>query len=394
MTDGNIPVSQEGQNKKPPVSLEAEKLKLERFKVWGKIITVTITVLFGSALGAYMNWSYQNRQLDLEAMKHLGGFVDYALVEDSKRRFRFAEYFANLSPSRTFKTNWENYRKLIEKTEQDLIAKKKELEAAQQVKDYLKENNIADFAERLRVAQFFADFPAGTVVQEKWREYRDKMNKLKVVIDEKEKKLAEAKKARNDEQARLLETGLALIKEQLKILPEKQVMEVQMDVDHIQAQLSPLPEESTDYLTTKKAQKLYLDKDWKPRNYTENKFEEKTIGSDTIVIDSTTGLTWEQSGSEKYMLYDEAKSYIAQLNHDKFAGFSNWRLPTLEEAITLLEQKESSNGLFIDPVFDKRQEWIWTSDLSGASRAWVVYFQDGCFTNFTFYDADYVRAVR
>ncbi len=91
-------------------NLEMEKIKLERFKVWGKIITVTVSVLFGSVLGVIINWSYQNRQLDLEAMKHLGGFVDYALVKDGEKRFRFAEYFATLCPSKTFRRNWESYR--------------------------------------------------------------------------------------------------------------------------------------------------------------------------------------------------------------------------------------------------------------------------------------------
>jgi hypothetical protein len=49
--------------------------------------------------------------------------------------------------------------------------------------------------------------------------------------------------------------------------------------------------QSGDYLTSGIAERLYLDKDWKPRDYSENNFEEKTISSDTLVIDNATGLT-------------------------------------------------------------------------------------------------------
>ncbi len=385
-------------DEKKPDKLEMEKIRLEQFKVWGKIITVTVSVLLGSALGAYMNWSYQNRQLDLEAMKHLGEFVDYALVKDSEKRFRFAEYFATISPSETFKKNWESYRDLIDNKEKQLIAKEKELKAAQQVKEYLKENKIEDFAERLRVAQFFADFPAEQIVQEKWREYRVELTELKVVLDEKEKMLAEAKKTGNDDEVRLLETGLALMKDQLNLLPEKQVIALQKDVAKTQAQLSELPVESDEFLTAKEAERLYLDKDWKPRSYTENKFEVKTINGDKVVIDHATGLglTWQQSGSKDHITYDEAKRYITQLNRDKFAGYNDWRLPTLQEAITLLDQGKNSEGLFIGSEFDSTQRWIWTSDLSSASDAWVVSFRIGScvYGSFGSGNLNSVRAVR
>ncbi len=88
---------------KKPDQLEMEKIRLERFKVWGKIITVTVSVLFGSALGVIINHSYQNRQLDLQAMKYLGEFVEYALEEDANKQLRFAQYFATLTPSKSLK---------------------------------------------------------------------------------------------------------------------------------------------------------------------------------------------------------------------------------------------------------------------------------------------------
>lgn len=92
------------------------------------------------------------------------------------------------------------------------------------------------------------------------------------------------------------------------------------------------------------------------------------------------------------MVYSDAQEYIKELNRQEFAGYSDWRLPTLEEAMSLME-REKKNGLYIDPVFERKQEWIWTADKESASRAWVVSFDYGYCTHIDLYDR-YVRAVR
>ncbi len=113
-----------------------------------------------------------------------------------------------------------------------------------------------------------------------------------------------------------------------------------------------------------------------------------------VVIDHASGLTWQQSGSDECIKYEEAKTYIKKLNSDQFAGCSDWRLPTLEEAMSLMEPTEKNDVLFIDPTFDKNQRNIWTSDLCYASRAWVVGFDGGGCGYTTFLNVYYVRAVR
>ncbi len=120
------------------------------------------------------------------------------------------------------------------------------------------------------------------------------------------------------------------------------------------------------------------------------------LPGDSVVHDSTTGLSWQQSGSSEWLTFKQAQTYIDSLNVARYGGYTNWRLPTLEEGMSLMEPKRES-GLFVDPVFDRRQEWIWTADKESASRAWYVYFGSGNLGH-RYIENDYrlfcVRAVR
>jgi hypothetical protein len=127
-----------------------------------------------------------------------------------------------------------------------------------------------------------------------------------------------------------------------------------------------------------------------------HKYKEMTIKGNKVIFDEIPCLMWQQSGSFKKMGINNADWYIDELNEMKFVGFSNWRLPTLEEAMSLLvEDPERKFGPYIDPIFDSKQRWIWTSDLAlDESWEWLVDFSTGnCDWNSVELDY-YVRAVR
>jgi hypothetical protein len=112
-----------------------------------------------------------------------------------------------------------------------------------------------------------------------------------------------------------------------------------------------------------------------------------------VVMDHATGLMWQQSGSPDYLTYADAEKYVSDLNAKRFAGYNNWRLPTLEEAMSLMEPKQH-DGLFLDPVFDRKQWCIWTADLESAGVAWVAYFSIGHCYHALVTDNVFVRVVR
>ena len=126
----------------------------------------------------------------------------------------------------------------------------------------------------------------------------------------------------------------------------------------------------------------------------------KTIGGDKVIVDNATGLMWHQAGSRKYMKWKKAKKWIKKLNEgswlnkSSYAGYHDWRLPTLEEAASLLESNKR-NDLYIDPIFSNKQGWIWTGDKKGSEAAWRVYFDYGGVGWNDYIDSYYyVRPVR
>ncbi len=126
-----------------------------------------------------------------------------------------------------------------------------------------------------------------------------------------------------------------------------------------------------------------------------HQYEPKTFNGNKVIIDHATGLTWEQAGSTDWTNYSEAEAYIRKLRSKQFAGFSNWRLPTLKEAMSLMEPKiNEASPLYVDPVFDKTQRLIWTSDKYSASRTWFVNFSLGNCDDFDVANIYHVRAVR
>ncbi len=121
-------------------------------------------------------------------------------------------------------------------------------------------------------------------------------------------------------------------------------------------------------------EKNYFDKYWNSTGGYRNKYKLISIEGIDLVRDDTAQLMWFQSGSMDFLTLHEAKAWIAELNEIKYAEFSDWRLPTLEEALTLMENERLNGSQYIDPLFDTWQWCIHTGDIIDDSHNWLVAF--------------------
>jgi len=99
---------------------------------------------------------------------------------------------------------------------------------------------------------------------------------------------------------------------------------------------------------------------------------------DGTVTDSKTGLMWTKSYKMKENIA-EVKKYIEELNKTGFAGFSDWRIPTLDELGSIVENKpagklDGGRQSHLDAVFDLKPYcwYLWSADSSG-NKQFLAY---------------------
>lgn len=122
---------------------------------------------------------------------------------------------------------------------------------------------------------------------------------------------------------------------------------------------------------------------------------------DGTVTDVNTGLMWQQGFAEYKLTYAEAQDYLETMNAQRFAGYSDWRLPTIKQLYSLIDfngtdpnvESTSSAGLtpFIDTDFFEfaygdigageriiDSQWVTTSlYVADPSMMFGVNFADG-----------------
>jgi len=125
-------------------------------------------------------------------------------------------------------------------------------------------------------------------------------------------------------------------------------------------------------------------------------FTNRYIAQNSIILDTNSGLMWQRDGSEMPLgTLEMVNKYIENLNTIKLEGYSDWRLPTVEEALSLIEPNGTDGQLYIDPIFNTQQWAIATSDKHPNGGIWQVFLINNpkcIITNST--DYEWVRAVR
>jgi len=112
-----------------------------------------------------------------------------------------------------------------------------------------------------------------------------------------------------------------------------------------------------------------LDELGRPRRYYRHQFDKRTPD---MITDRATALTWQAEGSEFPMTWPEGLEYIHHLNMVSWGGHDDWRLPTVDELLSLFNPPSRVGGSCLDPLFSHDRKVFWSLDQRSAVAAWYV----------------------
>ena len=193
---------------------------------------------------------------------------------------------------------------------------------------------------------------------------------------EKPRPLASEKKALDEDKRKKLETQIpADEKQKLAYVPKEEL------TARVSLRKEPrvLSEIGINSLLEKYP---FFDKNRQPFGIFANHFIDNQDGT---ITDRATGLMWQKSGSASKLSRKKATAYVHELNKEKFAGHSDWRLPTIEELASLLVYARIKD-LHINPLFDRNQKKCWSADSLPTDQTdpyqedWIVSFFEGHIT--------------
>lgn len=124
-----------------------------------------------------------------------------------------------------------------------------------------------------------------------------------------------------------------------------------------------------------------------------------TDNGDGTVSDNTTGLMWAKDGNGLGCNSGGLLSFanaITWANGLSFAGHTDWRMPTIREAHTIINFSGFNPPVYNPPFVNMKPETYWTSTphpLWSANGYYISYF-DGRTTSQDKANALYVMAVR
>ncbi len=110
----------------------------------------------------------------------------------------------------------------------------------------------------------------------------------------------------------------------------------------------------------------------------QGKFDNALVddGDGLTITDERTGLMWQAGGLE-IASYRTMQRQIEKLNEEGFAGFHDWRLPSMEEGMSLMEPVMNSKGVYLNPCFSKEQPFIFVAAKRKPGGYWFIDFKQG-----------------
>ncbi|MBV5316547.1 MAG: DUF1566 domain-containing protein [Desulfobulbaceae bacterium] len=99
-------------------------------------------------------------------------------------------------------------------------------------------------------------------------------------------------------------------------------------------------------------------------------------GDGLTVTDRATGLMWQRAGTD-IMSNRSMKREVARINHEQFAGYADWRLPSMAEALSLLENDKMANDQYLHRCFSGEQPFVFVDAIRKPGGQWFVDYKQG-----------------
>ena len=99
-------------------------------------------------------------------------------------------------------------------------------------------------------------------------------------------------------------------------------------------------------------------------------------GDGLTIIDERTGLQWQSGGIDICSIRTMNRK-VDEIGEKGFAGYNDWRLPTLEEAMSLMESSVNFKGVHLNPCFSIDQPFIFIAAQRKPGGYWFVDYKHG-----------------
>lgn len=120
----------------------------------------------------------------------------------------------------------------------------------------------------------------------------------------------------------------------------------------------------------------------------------KLVMSGAAVLDKETGLVWEQSPNTNHLSWYTGAS---QCDSELHGGRGGWRLPTIQELLSLVDATQQAPALPPGNPFSNLQlgqtSYYWTNSIAVGTSTdrYIVRFYDGTVTNMSPIDGNEYR---